>query len=202
MRRCVRALRSQISRAMLLIVCSILMTSAVIRISSSAVLAMVEGSAEKTPNVSRPLESKNNRPAAHDREKMNEVIQMLNEREEKVKQLEQKVHLKEKILKETAKQIDRRINELTKAEEKLRGTIVQVQTASESDLQKLTTVYESMKPKDAAQIFQAMDANFAAGFFALMQPTTAASIMSELDSDLAYTISAVLAGRNARAAEY
>lgn len=202
MRRYVRAIRSQISRVMLLIVCSILMTSAVIRLSSSAVLAMVDGSAEKTPNVSRPLESKNNGPAAHDREKMNEVIQMLNEREEKVKQLEQKVHLKEKILKETAKQINRRINELTKAEEKLRGTIVQVQTASESDLQKLTTVYESMKPKDAAQIFQAMDANFAAGFFALMQPTTAASIMSELDSDLAYTISAVLAGRNARAAEY
>ena len=34
----------------------------------------------------------------------------------------------------------------------------------------MTTVYENMKPADAAQIFERMDVDFAAGLLARMRP--------------------------------
>ena len=34
----------------------------------------------------------------------------------------------------------------------------------------MTTVYENMKPADAARIFETMDVNFAAGLLARMRP--------------------------------
>jgi flagellar motility protein MotE (MotC chaperone) len=56
-----------------------------------------------------------------------------------------------------------------------------------------------MKPKDAAALFETMEPEFAAGFIARMLPDSAAKVMSGLDPKVAYTISVILAGRNASA---
>ena len=69
--------------------------------------------------------------------------------------------------------------------------------AVENDLAALTSVYENMKPKEAAPLFEAMDPVFAAGFLARMRPEVAAGIMAKLSPDAAYSISVILAGRNA-----
>ena len=71
--------------------------------------------------------------------------------------------------------------------------------AAEGDLSRLTSVYEAMKPKDAAALFEAMEPEFAAGFLGRMRPDAAAGIMTGLSPETAYMISVVLAGRNARA---
>lgn len=95
-----------------------------------------------------------------------------------------------------ADQIDR----LQAAEDRLRGLLAQVREAAEGDLAKLTAVYENMKPKEAALVFERMSPEFAAGFLGRMRADSAAAIMSGLPPDLAYTISVLLAGRNADAA--
>ncbi len=69
-------------------------------------------------------------------------------------------------------------------------------TAASEDVGQLMRVYEAMKPADAARLFEAMTADFAAGFLAGMQPAAAASIMAELGPDFAYAISVVIAGRH------
>jgi flagellar motility protein MotE (MotC chaperone) len=56
-----------------------------------------------------------------------------------------------------------------------------------------------MKPKDAAAIFESMDVTFAAGFLARMNRDAAARLMAGLSAEKAYSISVVMAGRNARA---
>ncbi|MEZ5673973.1 MAG: hypothetical protein R3D81_01625 [Thalassovita sp.] len=71
--------------------------------------------------------------------------------------------------------------------------------AAERDIGTLVAVYENMKPKDAAPLFEEMDPNFAAGFLSRMKPEAAAGIMAGLSPNVAYTISVVLAGRNAEA---
>ncbi len=93
--------------------------------------------------------------------------------------------------------ITKRLAELIAAEEALAGTLAIADQAAEQDLARLTTVYETMKPKDAAALFETMAPAFAAGFLGRMQPQAAAAVLSGLKPETAYQISLVLAGRNA-----
>ncbi len=89
--------------------------------------------------------------------------------------------------------------ELQTAEAALASTLAIADQAAERDLARLTTVYETMKPKDAAALFEAMAPAFAAGFLGRMQPQAAAAVMSGLTPETAYQISLQLAGRNTEA---
>ena len=93
--------------------------------------------------------------------------------------------------------ISENLQALVAAETALKATMALADTAAEDDLIRLTAVYENMKAKEASELFQAMDPQFAAGFLGRMRPDAAASIMAGLDPQTAYTISVVLAGRNA-----
>ena len=86
---------------------------------------------------------------------------------------------------------------LAAAEEKLNETLARADGASEADLTRLTDVYQSMKPKDAAALFATMAPEFAAGFLGRMRPEASAAILSGMSPENAYTISVILAGRNA-----
>ena len=93
--------------------------------------------------------------------------------------------------------ITKRMAELEAAETRLKGTLALVDGAAEDDLLRLTTVYETMKPKDAAALFETMTPAFAAGFLGRMRPDAAAAVLSGLSPDAAYSISVLIAGRNA-----
>lgn len=95
--------------------------------------------------------------------------------------------------------IDQRIAALEQAEADLRKTVEIADGAAEGDLAQLTAVYQSMKPKEAAALFEKMDPKFAAGFLGRMKPEAAAAILSGMPADAGYTISVLLAGRNALA---
>lgn len=95
--------------------------------------------------------------------------------------------------------ITARLAELEASEKKLRATLQLADGAAEDDLARLTAVYEAMKPKDAAALFSTMEPEFAAGFLGRMRPEIAASVLSGMKPESAYTISALIAGRNALA---
>jgi len=96
-------------------------------------------------------------------------------------------------------EIARKLDELAAAEDSLRRTLAIAETAAEDDIARLTRVYETMKPKQAAALFEQMDARFASGFLARMRPDAAAEIMAGLSPEAAHMLSVVLAGRNAEA---
>lgn len=93
--------------------------------------------------------------------------------------------------------ISARMADLAAAEAELSKTLALADGAAEADLARLTEVYETMKPKDAAALFEAMDADFAAGFLGRMRPDAAAAILSGMSSERGYAVSVLLAGRNA-----
>ena len=95
--------------------------------------------------------------------------------------------------------IEARLAVLTAAEEELARTVAMADSAAEEDVTRLVAVYENMKPKDAIPVFAEMDPDFAAGFLGRMRADAAAAVLSGLDPKVAYTISAILAGRNANA---
>lgn len=125
------------------------------------------------------------------------ILAGLTQREERVKKRENDLRARIQALSVAETEIDTKLAELQAAEEKLRGTLSMAQSAAEDDLTRLTNVYSTMKPKQAAALFEEMAPEFAAGFLARMRPDAAAAVMAGLTPTAAYTISVVLAGRNA-----
>ncbi|GGD22803.1 hypothetical protein GCM10011358_04150 [Sinisalibacter lacisalsi] len=126
-----------------------------------------------------------------------EVLEALEAREARVAVREAAVADRMQALELAEVQVRENLAALEAAEASLEATISAASTAAEGDLARLTSVYENMKPKEASPLFAAMDPQFAAGFLARMRPDTAAAILAGLDPATAYSISVILAGRNA-----
>ena len=84
-----------------------------------------------------------------------------------------------------------------KAQKNLEATLAMADQAAERDLARMTTVYENMKPADAAQIFETMDVGFAAGLLARMRPDVAAQVLTGMKPETAYAVTLTIASRNA-----
>ncbi|NSX54663.1 MotE family protein [Parasulfitobacter algicola] len=125
------------------------------------------------------------------------VLDAIRQRENTVAAREEELAVQLQKLSLAKAEIEKNFNALIAAEAELAATLTQVETSAETDLSKLTAVYESMKPKDAAALFEEMAPEFAAGFLSRMRSDTAADIMAGLKPQTAYTISVLLAGRNA-----
>ena len=123
----------------------------------------------------------------------------LTEREQKLKTQEAAVAQRLAALALADQAITKRLGELKVAEDEMKKTLSLADGAAENDLAKLTAVYEAMKPADAATLFDKMDPAFASGFLGRMNPEAAAAILSGMNPDIAYSISVLIAGRNANA---
>ncbi len=127
------------------------------------------------------------------------IVEALKEREARLTEREAAVAARAQALAVAGKAVDAKIAELKTAEEKLSARLALADGAAEADVAKLTAVYESMKPKEAAAVFEQMAPDFAAGFLGRMNAGAAAAILSGLSPEKAYTVSVILAGRNAKA---
>ncbi len=118
-------------------------------------------------------------------------------REKELAEREDAILDMEKALEVAEQAIETRMAALQQAEASLRETLTIAEKAAENDLTRLTDVYQNMKPKDAAALFETMDPVFAAGFLSRMPSESAAGVMAGLSPEAAYTISVVMASRNA-----
>ncbi|WP_299295676.1 hypothetical protein [uncultured Tateyamaria sp.] len=193
-----RKRRSMAGRGSILLISALLIGSAALRIAIGAGAAVAE--ADLGMQLVLPTEqSEATKTTSDDTQQVQSLLEALQDREQAVKKKEMALEMRAKALEVTQIEVERRMDALQQTEKQLRSTLALAQTAAEDDLARLTTVYESMKPKDAAALFGAMEPEFAAGFLARMRPDAAAKVMSGLDPQVAYSISAILAGRNAKA---
>lgn len=78
----------------------------------------------------------------------------------------------------------------------IKAELAELQKIATGDLAHLVSMYETMKPKKAAEIFSKMDPKFAAGFIRQIKPTTAGLILAEMDSNSSYRVSLIIANQN------
>jgi len=83
------------------------------------------------------------------------------------------------------------------AQKNLERTLAMADQAAEKDIARMTTVYENMKPAEAARIIERMDVKFAAGLVARMRPELAAQVLAGMNEDTAYAVTLTIASRNA-----
>lgn len=179
----------------LLILACLLIGSAVLRIGADAGQAIA-----RTEEPDNQSDMAAHTPVPQACEPEPDVAAMLEAfatREARLKEKEAQVANRMQALSVADQEIEKKLAELTRAEEALRETLALADTAAEDDLSRLTAVYENMKPKEAAMLFEEMDPQFAAGFLGRMQPGAAAGVMAGLSPQTAYAVSVILAGRNA-----
>lgn len=182
------------SRSVLLAIALMLGVSGLLRLGSEAGTAFASGSGRVEPDPAAAADGACTTP-----DDIAVVLAALGARESRVAARESALADRVQALSVAETQVQRNLDALNEAESRLAATMARASTAAEKDLERLTSVYENMKPKEAAPVFAAMDPKFAAGFLGRMRPDVAAAIMAGLEPETAYAISALLAGRNANA---
>lgn len=125
------------------------------------------------------------------------LVTALQAREADIAMRESHAADKEAALSLAGQAIEARLKTLAEAETKLSATLSLADGAAEADLAQLTQMYQTMKPKDAGPLFQTMAPDFAAGFLGRMRPDAAAMILAAMSPEAAYSVSVLLAVRNA-----
>lgn len=174
------------------IIAALLVTSATLRFGAGTGEAFAENfaaAAQESPEAEMTQDA----TAAE----ANTLLKALQEREGKVAMRETALADRIQALSVAEAELTEQLAALEAAEQALRSTIALADTAAATDLERLTAVYENMKPKEAAALFEEMTPAFSAGFLGMMRTESAALIMSQLTPQTALSISVVLAGRNA-----
>lgn len=191
-----RAARNRRVRGSALLVTSVLLIgSATLRIGVQAGTSLARDLPGDVAHAAKPEDpAMRAEPMPDD---LQHLLSALRNREQQLNRREVQIEDRMKALEIVDETIERKLAALVEAEDRLSSTLAMADGASEGDLTRLTSVYEKMKPKDAAALFEEMAPEFAAGFLGRMRPAAAASVMAGLSPKAAYTVSVILAGRNA-----
>ena len=184
-------------RSPLIVIAGFLLISAALRVGLHTGNAIAAISDEVEPDIQQI-----NAPiavAGPPDKALEEMVSAIQNKSKSLRQREEAIASQELALNLSLQALDAKISELKQAEKDLLELISVSQKAARSDIENLTSVYASMKPKDAARLFEEMDSEFAAGFLGQMNPEDAAGIMAGLTPQKAYAVSVLLAGRNANA---
>lgn len=93
-------------------------------------------------------------------------------------------------------QLAQQTAELKLLQQTLEARWEQMQASSDQDIEHLSRMYGAMKADQAAQIFNKMDAGFAAGFLRLMVPDQAGLVLANMEAEKAYLVSIKIATMN------
>jgi len=123
-----------------------------------------EGEAAKTeeanakPKVSLPGESD---VAPEDKKEFSQIeidlLQSLSKRREEIERWAEEVKLKDNGLQATEVRLDQKLAELKSLRTQMEGLLVQYNEKENAKIKSLIKIYENMKPKDAARIFDELD---------------------------------------------
>lgn len=124
-----------------------------------------------------------------------ELLENLSQRRDALEQRIREFDLRENLLNAAEKRIEERVAELKKLEASIQTLIRQKDENEEKNLKTLVKVYENMKPKDAAKIFEKLEMPILLGVVERMKEAKLASVLAELNPDRAQQITVELATR-------
>lgn len=178
------------ARGVLMIIAFLLVGSALLRASLGAGQAIAENDVTDRSVSNGPMSCETPADLAG-------VLAALQSREQRLDMREEQIRARMQALTLADRELEEKLSSLAAAEERLRATMALADTAAEDDIARLVSVYEAMKSKEAALLFEEMSPEFAAGFLGRMRPEAAAGVLANLTPQAAYSLSVILAGRNA-----
>ncbi len=121
------------------------------------------------------------------------VLESLSTRREELKRRAEALDMREQILAAAEKRVEDRIAELKALDEKINSRIVEIDEAHEEKMAGLVSMYEGMKPKDAARIFERLDMGVLLDVVKRMQPRRMSAVLAAMDPVVAQDLTMELA---------
>lgn len=125
------------------------------------------------------------------------LLERLSERRQELEQRARELDVRETLLREAEKRIETRTGELKDIESRISAASEKKEEADKARLKSLVTMYENMKAKEAARIFDRLDIKLATEVANLINPRRMSDIMAQMNPEAAERLTVELANRGA-----
>jgi len=124
-----------------------------------------------------------------------EILQNLSARRKEIDLREEAVVKREVLFQAAEKRLEEKIGELRKIKDEIEGLIRKYNEQEETELKSLVKIYETMKPKDAARIFDELELKVLLQVFQRMKEAKTAPILASMSPARAKEVTTQLAER-------
>ena len=121
-----------------------------------------------------------------------DVLKQLSERREQLEKRSRDLDTRESLMKITELRVDQKIKEMETLRQQLQSMVNQAGGAQQAQLENLVKIYETMKPDEAAKIFEALYMPILLGVIQRMKPARSAPIMAKMAPEKAKEITVAL----------
>ncbi len=123
------------------------------------------------------------------------VLESLAERRAQLEQREKQLAMKTSLLEAAEKRVAKRIEELRAVEGRVKTLLGQYDEAQEVQISSLVKVYENMKAKDAARIFENLESDILIAVAGRMREVKIAAILASMSPAKAQALTVMMANR-------
>src|SRR5579863_849867 len=123
------------------------------------------------------------------------ILERLQQRREELDTRARELDIRESLIQGAEKRMDAKLAELKEVEAQIKAATQQKDDAAKAQLKGLVTMYENMKPRDAAKIFNGLDTNVLLEVAAQINPRTMADIVAQMSPDVAQHLTVELADK-------
>ena len=124
------------------------------------------------------------------------VLESLGKRRENLQKQEGQLDLRERLLQATEERIEQRVEELKQLEARIGAAVEEKKQQEENEIAGLVTMYENMKPKDAARIFNRLSLTILLKVVRHMKPRKMADILARMSPDAAERLTVAIASQS------
>ena len=121
-----------------------------------------------------------------------QVLNQLSQRRIELEKRSQDLDTREALMKVTEQRIDQKLKEMTTLRQQLQSMVSQASEAQAAQLDNLVKIYETMKPEEAARIFETLDMPILLGVIQKMKPARTAPIMAKMAPEKAKEVTVAL----------
>jgi flagellar motility protein MotE (MotC chaperone) len=156
--------------------------------------------ADAKPKPEEPKPSPNGTPIQLESKPMSvaerAILERLQERRQELEQRARELELRETVLQASEKKIEQREKELKDTETRIKAALQKKDEAENARFKSLVTMYESMKAKEAAKIFDRLDIKLATDVANQINPRRMSDILAQMTPEAAERLTVELANRN------
>lgn len=125
-----------------------------------------------------------------------EMFRDMMARREKIEKMEKSLRTREALLKAAEKEVDRKVQELAKLKKEIESLLNKQDEEEKARIGSLVKIYEGMKPKDAARIFDTLDIDVLVDVMSTMSERKVSPILAAMNAERARTVTIMLAEKN------
>jgi flagellar motility protein MotE (MotC chaperone) len=123
------------------------------------------------------------------------ILERLQERRQELDQRGRELELRESLLKAAEKRLEAKVAELKDIEARINTAMNRKDEAEAARFKSIVTMYENMKPKEAAKIFDRLDMKVLFEVASQMNPRRLSDILAQMSADAAERLTVELARR-------